>query len=83
VELVRIIRKLATERGVGVLMASHDLNLAASFADRMIVLGEGRIVKEGRPAEVMDAKVLGDVYGIEMERVESAGGTIGVWPVVK
>ena len=47
VELAELLRRLAQERGIGVLLASHDLNLAASFADRLILLNEGAVAAEG------------------------------------
>ena len=65
---------------IGPLMASHDLNLAGAFADRLAVLDKGRIVAEGRPAEVLDPKVLDPVYGVAMQRIDLASG-LAVLPI--
>jgi len=70
VELYRTLRSLAKEQGVAVLIASHDLNLAAAHADRMILLSEGTVAATGSPNDVMEPALLGRVYGIEMMRVE-------------
>src|SRR5262249_29813120 len=43
VELCQLLRQLAKEQSIGVLMASHDLNLAAAYANRVVVLSEGTI----------------------------------------
>jgi iron complex transport system ATP-binding protein len=48
-------------------MAMHDLNAAARYADRVLVLGHGRVVAVGTPAEVMTGEVLGEAFGVELE----------------
>ena len=58
-----LIRSLAAG-GMGVLTALHDLNLAASFADTVVVLAEGRVVAAGAPGAVLTAEIIGDVYGV-------------------
>ena len=73
VELGRLIRTLAKERGMGVLWASHDLNQAAAFADRLVLLRDGAVAAEGRPREVLRADLLSDVYGVPLECIERSG----------
>ena len=72
VELLRLLRRLAKERSVAVLMASHDLNLAAATADRALLLDAGRVAAEGTPDVVLQPESLTRVYGLPMER-----GTFG------
>ena len=72
VEMGRLLRTLAREHSIGVLMASHDLNLAGMFADRLMLLSQGRIVASGPANEVFNAELLSRVYGIEMERIDRA-----------
>lgn len=43
----------------------HDLNLAARFADRIVLLNHGRVVAAGAPAEVLTADLIRDVFGVE------------------
>lgn len=73
VELAQLLRTLAREQHLAVLMASHDLNLAASSADRMLLLHDGILAAEGPPAQVLDADLLGRVYGVPMRRVDVPG----------
>jgi len=80
VELLRLLRTLAREQDLGVLMASHDVNLAGAHADRMIVLHAGVIAAQGRPAEVLRAEVLGPVFEIEMEAISRQSGVPIVVP---
>ena len=55
VELLALIRRLARERGLGVLFITHDLASAAAIADRVLVLLRGRVVEEGPVAVVLGA----------------------------
>ena len=74
VELMTLLRTLAKDQNVGVLMASHDLNLAASGADSLILLDRGVVVAQGKPDEVLDPAILTRVYGVPMERVPRGEG---------
>lgn len=53
----------------------HDLNLAARFADQILILNAGRIVATGTPAEVLTTERIGEVFGVEptMIRTEDSG----------
>ena len=82
VELMQLLRRLARERSVGVLMASHDLNLAAALADRAVLLDRGAVAAEGPPDSVLREDVLSPVYGLTMRRVEREGGRGLVFPEV-
>ena len=70
VELLQLLRRLSRERGVGVLLASHDLNLAASLSDRLLLLEDGALAATGTPGEVLDPELLGRVYGLPMQRID-------------
>jgi iron complex transport system ATP-binding protein len=76
VELLQLLRTLARERGVGVLMASHDLNVAASLADRLILLESGAVAAAGTPAEVLQPELLQRVYGVPMDRIDRGPGQV-------
>jgi iron complex transport system ATP-binding protein len=52
-----------TSGGMTVLLITHQLNLAARFADRMILLDRGSVAAEGTPGEVFQEDVMGRVYG--------------------
>lgn len=80
VELLQRLRQLARERSVAVLMASHDLNLAAALADRVVLLDGGAVAAQGAPADVLHPQVLSRVYGLPMQRVSGAAGGSFVFP---
>jgi iron complex transport system ATP-binding protein len=61
-ELFELIRRLVTE-GLAGLVITHHLNLAARFADRLVLLNEGRVTAEGTPVSVLTAERLSEVFG--------------------
>jgi iron complex transport system ATP-binding protein len=81
VELGTLLRDLARTKNLAVLMASHDLNLSAQFAHRLILLEEGAVAADGPPNDVLRADLLSRVYGIAMERVDH-DGTAHVFPSI-
>jgi iron complex transport system ATP-binding protein len=58
-----VVQDLARERGTAVLSVLHDLNLAALYCDRLLLLAGGRIVAAGAPHEVLSAERLAAAYG--------------------
>ncbi|WP_297004208.1 ABC transporter ATP-binding protein [uncultured Corynebacterium sp.] len=58
----------------------HDLNLAARYCDRIVVLNRGRVVASGTPAEVLTPEILEPVYGVRVKRVELDGETHLLFP---
>jgi iron complex transport system ATP-binding protein len=69
VELCQRLRRLAADRQLGVLMAVHDLTLAALFADRAVLLVDGRVAGAGPPAEVLTAAAISAAYGLPLVRL--------------
>jgi iron complex transport system ATP-binding protein len=70
VELYRLLRDLARKKNIGVLMASHDLNLAAAHADRAIVLKKGTILIDDLTAIAMNEKTLSEAFDLPMRCVQ-------------
>lgn len=63
VEILEVIRRLNRERGLTVVAAMHDLNLAALYFPRLILLREGRLVADGAPAQVLTEERICQVFG--------------------
>lgn len=61
--ILELVRRLAHNEGKAVLTVLHDLNLAAAFCDRLILMKSGRVVADGKPAEVLTAENVMNVYG--------------------
>jgi len=56
------------------LIASHDLNLAGAFADRLLLLSEGTIKAQGTAGDVLREDVLTSVYGVAIDRIDRGEG---------
>ncbi|WP_112467624.1 heme ABC transporter ATP-binding protein [Streptomyces triticisoli] len=65
-DALRLVRRL----GVTAVIALHDLNLAASFCDRLCVLAAGRVVTHGPPQHVLTPALLAEVYRVEAHVTE-------------
>jgi iron complex transport system ATP-binding protein len=62
--------RASADKGVLVIVVTHDLGLAARFADTVLVLSDGRLVSQGAPAQALSEKVMGDVFRISAYRAE-------------
>jgi iron complex transport system ATP-binding protein len=62
--------RAAADRGTLVVVVTHDLGLAARFADTVLVLSKGRMVSQGTPTEALSEQIMGDVFGISAYRAE-------------
>ena len=70
-EVMALLRTLALEQGVGVVLAVHDLNLAARYASRALLLQHGRVFADGRPDAVLTEANIRAVFGVDVLRVET------------
>ncbi|MBI2437625.1 MAG: ABC transporter ATP-binding protein [Lentisphaerae bacterium] len=61
-EIMQIVERLNGEQGVTVLMTSHDLNQAAEFCRRLLLLDHGALIADGAPADVLHEDILSNVY---------------------
>lgn len=69
VQVFELLRRLNRDRGLTIVAALHDLNLAALFCPRLVMLRDGKIYRDGSPSEVLTEKTIDEVYGIRV-RVE-------------
>lgn len=56
--------KAEAQRGKLVVFVTHDLVLASRFSDRLVVMANGRIKADGKPADILNDQVMRDVYGV-------------------
>ena len=71
-ELVELVGRLAGA-GAGVVVATHDVEFAAAFAERVVLLGEGVVIADGTAAEVLSG---GWYFATEVARVLDRPGVI-------
>lgn len=65
-DLMTLIRRLVDERGLTVIAILHDLNQAARHADHLALLRAGRIIAQGKAAEVVTPALIAEAFGVEI-----------------
>lgn len=78
-EILQLLRAQA-RRGKTVLCVLHDMNEALEFADRIALLAEGTLLAYDAPAAIARSGVLGRAYGISLEMLTTAQGSVRVFP---
>ncbi|MGY5765362.1 ABC transporter ATP-binding protein [Brachybacterium sp. DNPG3] len=73
VAALALLRQLAREEGRTVLVALHDLALAARWADRTVVLEAGRAIAAGRPREILVPELIASCFGVDSRWIELDG----------
>ena len=79
-QVLELVDELRREQGLTIVSAMHDLTLAGQYADRLVMLAGGRVVAEGRPADVLTADTISTHYDARV-RILRDGGGIVVAPV--
>lgn len=79
-EVLELVRELAARRDIAVVMVLHDLNLAARFSDKLVMLKDGKIFAAGRPGEVLTPENVSLVYGVEVHVSKGEFG-LSVFPL--
>ncbi len=72
-ELLSLVKNLAAE-GKAVLMVIHDLSLALSYADRLIVLSNGKIISDSSPHEAIQNGAIEEAFGVKIEKAFTKSG---------
>ena len=73
-DTMRSMRNIMSDRGAGVLVALHDINLALHFTDKVLMLKDGKVYAFGDSEDVITEKSIRDVYGISSEIVDGRDG---------
>jgi iron complex transport system ATP-binding protein len=67
--LLSLVKNLAKEKNLAVVMAMHDLNLVSFFADQVALLVDGRLICSGSPQDVIQADYISEAYQTPVEIV--------------
>jgi iron complex transport system ATP-binding protein len=82
VEIAALLARLTRERSVTMVMATHDLNLAASICDTLVLMRDGQILAQGATGDVLDNDAVARLYGVGADvRFHDAAGHLVVVPV--
>jgi len=78
-EILDLIRRVTREKEISTIVVLHDLNLAAKYADRVVILNSGKVHAQGKPKDIFRPEILSRVYGVEV-KICSNDNTIHVFP---
>jgi len=68
------VHRLSAERGLGVVVVLHDVNMAARFCDEILALKQGKLIARGSPEAIMTPGELQRIYGLAMDVLEHGPG---------
>ena len=81
-EIADLLRTLHRQRGISLVLSTHDLNLAASVCDTLVLLHHGELVAAGPTADVLTSDAIASLYGIHADvRFHDSAGHLVVIPV--
>ena len=82
--LVALLRRLNGERGTTMIVATHDLNLAAALCQRVILLKRGRVLAEGTTAETLTVENIRLLYDVDADvQFHARAGHLTVVPIAR
>lgn len=73
-DVFNLLKWLNMERGITIILVSHDLNLASQYASKLVLLDKGRIFAEGRPEEVVNEENIQEVYKVRVKITRNEWG---------
>ncbi len=78
IEILEILRKLNQKHSVTVIIALHDLNLASKYCSRLLLLKNGKMVREGSPNAILEQSIIESVYETQIKTLidEEDGSSI-------
>jgi iron complex transport system ATP-binding protein len=78
-EIMRLVRQMADDLGKRVITVLHDINFAATYADRIVAMREGAVVADAPAREIMRPEVLADVYETPVDVREIDGRPVALY----
>jgi iron complex transport system ATP-binding protein len=81
VSLMKLIRRIADERGKAFVLVLHDINFASIYSDHIVAMRDGTVVHQGRPQDILRGEVLRDIFGIDIAVHEVDGRRVGFYYV--
>lgn len=71
IEIMNIIRELVDREGLTAICVLHDINLAVSYSDEILIMKDGKLISKGKPADIIRQDIIEDTYGINVKIIEN------------
>lgn len=72
-DILKLIKRLNQKYHITIVMVLHDINQAFYYSDEILAMKNGKIIRQGKPEEVITSELLKEVYGVEL-KISSADG---------
>lgn len=79
VSMMKVFRRLVDELGKTVVIVMHDINFASVYSDNIVVLKNGKLAKDDKTDNIIDKKILEDIYEIDFDIKEINGNKICIY----
>ena len=66
IDIYNILKTLQKENNLTTIVVTHDINLAAQYCERIVLMNQGKIIKDGKPDEVLQFKLLQEIFGVKV-----------------
>ena len=66
IAIYQIFKKLQQDQNLTIIVVTHDINLAAQFCERLILMGKGTVISDGSPEKVLQFQLLQDTFGVNV-----------------
>jgi iron complex transport system ATP-binding protein len=78
IEVIRILNRLSRERGMTVIMALHDIDIAAKNCQTLVLVKNGKVLAQGKPEDIIGENTIGELYDIEGAAFDAVTGALEV-----
>jgi iron complex transport system ATP-binding protein len=78
IEVIQILNRLSRERGMTVIMALHDIDIAAKNCQILLLVKNGKVLAQGKPEDIIGGNTIGDLYDIEGASFDALTGALEV-----
>ena len=66
IAIYQILKRLQKEQNLTIIVVTHDINLAAQFCERITLMGNGKIIQDGKPKDVLQFNLLQEIFGVKV-----------------
>lgn len=73
VQIMKVLKRLVKEKGKTIMVVIHDINFVSCYADYVVAMKNGRLIRNGVTSEIIDPEVLKEIYGMTIQ-VENYNG---------
>jgi iron complex transport system ATP-binding protein len=78
IEVIQILKRLSRERGMTVIMALHDIDIAVKNCQTLLLVKNGKVLAQGKPEDIIGENTLGELYDIEGAAFDAVTGALEV-----